>query len=127
MSDASDDLARRIRATLGLRPDLSETRMMGGVCFMLSGHMVAGPLKDGRLLVRVGKENYEAALMRPGAGPMTFTGRPMSGFVEVAPDDIEDDAVLSDWLALAESFVRTLPPKEAKVRTPRARKAPATH
>ena len=26
MSDASDDLARRIRATLGLRPDLSETR-----------------------------------------------------------------------------------------------------
>lgn len=127
MSDASDDLARRIRATLGLRPDLSETRMMGGVCFMLSGHMVAGPLKDGRLLVRVGKENYEAALTRPGAGPMTFTGRPMSGFVEVAPDDIEDDAVLSDWLALAESFVRTLPPKEAKVRKPRARKAPATH
>lgn len=127
MSEASDALARRIRAHFGLRPDLTETRMMGGVCFMLSGHMVAGPLKDGTLLLRVGKPNYAAALARPGAGPMTFTGRPMSGFVEVDVDAIEDDAALGDWIDLAEAFVRTLPPKaKAPPKPLKQPKTPAT-
>ncbi|HEY9010260.1 MAG TPA: TfoX/Sxy family protein [Devosia sp.] len=111
MSEASEELAGRIRSVLGLRPDIVEKRMMGGVAFMLDGNMLVGPLKNGSLLARVGKENYEAALKRPGAGPMTFTGRPMSGFVEVDDEGIETDEALADWIAYAESFVKTLPPK----------------
>ena len=127
MSEASDALARRIRSHFGLRPDLTETRMMGGVCFMLNGNMVVGPLKDGSLLVRVGKENYADAITRPGAGPMTFTGRAMSGFIQVDYDAIEDDEVLYDWIAYAETFVRTLPPKVGVPSKPEKRpKTPAT-
>lgn len=111
MSTASDALASRIRSILGLRPDIVEKRMMGGVAFMLDGNMLVGPLKDGSLLARVGKENYDMSLTRPGAGPMTFTGRPMSGFVQVNDDGIETDEALQDWIVYAESFVRTLPPK----------------
>ena len=111
MSAAAEDLAARIRAILGPRPDIVEKRMMGGVAFMLDGNMLVGPLKGGGLLARVGKPNYEAALKRPGAGPMTFTGRPMSGFVEVNDDGIETDEALASWIAYAETFVRTLPPK----------------
>jgi hypothetical protein len=111
MSAASEELASRIRSILGVRPDIVEKRMMGGVAFMLDGNMLVGPLKHGSLLARVGKENYEAALRRPGAGPMTFTGRAMSGFVEVNDEGIETDEALAEWIAYAESFVRTLPAK----------------
>lgn len=111
MSEAADELASRIRAVLGLRPDIVEKRMMGGVAFMLDGNMLVGPLKDGTLLARVGKDRYAEALQRPGAGPMTFTGRPMSGFVEVNDEGIETDEALRDWIEYAETFVKTLPPK----------------
>jgi hypothetical protein len=111
MSPAADELASRIRSIFGPRPDVVEKRMMGGVAFMLDGNMVVGPLKDGSLLARVGKEKYEEALARPGAGPMTFTGRPMSGFVQVTDEGIETDEALQSWIEYAEAFVRTLPPK----------------
>jgi hypothetical protein len=42
---------------------------------------------------------------------MTFAGRAMSGFIQVDYDAIEDDEMLHDWIAYAETFVRTLPPK----------------
>lgn len=111
MSVQADELAERIRAILGLRPDIAEKRMFGGVAFMLNGNMMVGPLKDGGLLARCGKDNYAEALQRPGAGPMTFTGREMAGFVEVGGDGIETDEALADWIAYSESFVRTLPRK----------------
>lgn len=111
MSAETEDLARRIRAILGPRPDIVEKRMMGGVAFMLDGNMLVGPLKTGGLLARVGKPNYGAALKRPGAVPMTFTGRPMSGFVEVNDEGIDTDEALADWIAYSDAFVKTLPPK----------------
>ena len=105
------DLADRIRVLISDRPGITEKRMFGGIAFMLRGNMLVGPIKGGGLLVRVGKDGYEAALARPGAGPMTFTGRPMSGFVEVTGDVLEDDDTLTEWIAVAEAFVSTLPPK----------------
>lgn len=111
MSAQSEELASRIRAVLGLRPDIEEKRMFGGVAFMLNGNMMVGPLKDGSLLARCGKENYAEALQRPGAGPMTFTGREMAGFVEVSADAIETDEALADWIDYSERFVRTMPAK----------------
>ncbi len=111
MSMQSEELAERIRAVLGLRPDIEEKRMFGGVAFMLNSHMMVGPLKGGELLARCGKEQYADALQRPGAGPMTFTGREMAGFVQVSGDGIETEEALADWIAYSERFVRTLPPK----------------
>ena len=111
MSLASEELSDRIRVHLGMHPAVTEQKMFGGRCFMLNGHMLVGPMKDGSLLVRVGKVRYEHALALPGARPMNFTGRTMSGFVEVSGDVIEDDEVLLDWIELARSFVETLPAK----------------
>ena len=73
--------------------------------------MLVGPIKGGGMLVRTGKDGYDAALARPGAAPMTFTGRPMSGFVQVSGDAIEDDYALDMWIGIADDFVSTLPPK----------------
>jgi TfoX/Sxy family transcriptional regulator of competence genes len=104
-------LAERIRFILGDRPGLVEQKMFGGIAFMQHGNMVVAPMKPGSLLVRVGKAGMEAALARPGAAPMTMSGRTMGGFVEVSADAIEDDDQLAEWLALADAFVASLPPK----------------
>ncbi len=111
MSLASEELSDRIRSHLGLRPDITEQKMFGGRCFMLNGNMLVGPMKDGGLLVRTGKDGYEAALALPGTRPMTMGTKTMSGFVEVTGDVLEDDEVLLDWIELARSFVETLPEK----------------
>src|SRR5215471_12205184 len=107
-----EDLAERMRAALVGTGTVREVRMFGGLCFMLNGNMVAGTSKRG-LLVRVGKEQQSAALARPGTKPMEMTGRPMEGYVFVDPPPA-DERSLQDWLALAVTFVKTLPPKLPK-------------
>ena len=98
-----------------MRDDLTdlpivERRMFGGLAFLLHGHMVCGVHKDGAM-VRVGKPNMAAALALPGVGPMTFTGRPMGGFVSCDEDACAEDAVRRRLIALALAHVETLPPK----------------
>ncbi len=70
MSDASDELADRIRAIIGHRPGVTEKKMFGGAGFMLHGNMVVGAMKSGALLMRVGPERHADAVNRPGATPM---------------------------------------------------------
>ncbi|MBU1176610.1 MAG: TfoX/Sxy family protein [Alphaproteobacteria bacterium] len=105
------ELADRIRAALADRPGIVEKKMFGAMAFMIDGNMLVAPMKGGNLLVRVGKHAHDAALARPGAQPMTMGDRTMSGFVEVGGDVLEDDAALEEWIARADAFVATLPPK----------------
>lgn len=79
-----EPLAERIRQALGARPDITEKKMFGGIAFLLDGKMFCGIVRD-QLMVRVGPERYQEALGQPHAGPMDFTGRPMNGYVFVAP------------------------------------------
>ena len=108
MSD-EERLAERLRCALGPRPDLSERKMFGGICFLLCGNMLCGVHRD-TWMFRIGKQQHAEALRRPGARPMDITGRAMAGFVFVDPRACDQDA-LSAWLQLAQSFVRTLPRK----------------
>lgn len=123
MSAATEELADRIRELIGHRVGLTEKRMFGGYGFMLHGNMVAGAMSTGDLLLRVGPDKHEEAKTRPGASAMVQGHREMIGFIEVAGDVVEDLDALADWLEFAESFVRTLPPKEAA--PPKPRKTPA--
>jgi TfoX/Sxy family transcriptional regulator of competence genes len=109
-----EDLAGRMRAVLAGAGAVREVRMFGGLCFMLNGNMIAGTSKHG-LLVRVGENQHERALARPGAKPMEMTGRPMKGYVFVDPPP-HDERALREWLELALAFVNTLPPKLPKSR-----------
>ena len=111
MSMASEELADRIRLQLANDLGIGERKMMGGLVFMWHGNMLVGTMKDGGMLVRCGKQAYAKTLDLPGAQPMDFTGRTMSGFVLVAGDAIEDDQGLAQWIDVARSFVSTLPPK----------------
>ena len=122
-SETVDHLADRIRMIVGEDPRITEKYMIGGLTFLLNGHILVGCKKDGRILVSVGKDNHEAAAARPGAEAMVHSGRVMSGFFWVDGDAIEDDDALVDWIRFAEKAVAQRPLKDAK--PPRSRKTPA--
>ena len=72
--------------------------------------MLVGVLGN-TLMARVGPAGYAQALARPHTRPMDFTGKPMKGYVYVAPEGMGSDAALADWIALCMDFVGGLPPK----------------
>jgi hypothetical protein len=96
-----EELNDRWRAALAEQEGVSEKRMLGGADRSKAGR---------RLMFRVGKDNMAAALARPGAAIMELGGRKISGFVFVPAEQCDEDA-LKDWIALALSFVGTIPPK----------------
>lgn len=100
-------LAERIRKALPDRPRITEKKMFGGIAFLLDGKMFCGIVKDD-LMVRVGPEAHEAMLREPHARPMDFTGRPMTGYVYVAPAGFASDVALARWVARGAKFAATL-------------------
>lgn len=84
--------------------------MFGGLAFMVSGNMLCAVGAD-HLMLRVGVEQYETTLRRPHVSKMRFTGRPMRGYVTIAPPGYSSKKAVAAWLATALSFVATLPAK----------------
>jgi TfoX/Sxy family transcriptional regulator of competence genes len=105
-----EGVAERLREALAGHKDVTEKKMFGGIAFMVSGNMCCGVV-NGTLMARVGPEQYEAALKRPHARKMDFTGKPLKGFVYVAPEGFESDNDLAYWVRLSLDFVATLPAK----------------
>jgi TfoX/Sxy family transcriptional regulator of competence genes len=112
-------LPARVREALTGRGRLTERKMFGGVAFMLNGYMCCGLVGED-LMLRVGPEGYRAALARPHARPMDFTGRPFTGYVYVAPDGLRTTRALHAWVARSSAYVLSLPAHQPrKRRTPR--------
>lgn len=94
---------------------------MGGLCFMVGGHMCRGVdgLAGDALMVRPGKDGYAAALARPHTSPVELGGKRLGGFVYVDPAGFDDDAKLADWLRVSLDCVATLPTKGEVAGKPR--------
>jgi TfoX/Sxy family transcriptional regulator of competence genes len=103
-------LAVRIRDILGLLPGLEEKKMFGGVGFLINGNMACGVHKND-LIVRVGAACYENALSRPHTRPFDMTGRPMAGWIMVAPEGCATEDELKAWVEQGLAFARSLPTK----------------
>ncbi len=105
-----EGLAQRLREALADADGLTERRMFGGIAFMLGGNMAVGVTGD-ELMVRTGPDRYAEALAHPDARVFDMTGRPVRGWVVVAPDGLADDAALGAWVEMGVAFARSLPPK----------------
>jgi hypothetical protein len=106
-------LAQRVREVLGQRSGLEERRMFGGLAFLLDGKMFVG-VNSSTLMARVGPERYEDALALPHVREMDFTGRPLRGYVYIAPAGLAEDRDLGAWVNWCAGFVETLPEKKPK-------------
>lgn len=104
------DLAARVREVLAEQGAVDERKMFGGIAFMFKGYMCCGVLND-ELVVRLGPEGAEAALVKPDVRPMDFTGRPLKGYVFVGLAAVRSEPMLRDWIGSSLEFVETLPPR----------------
>lgn len=104
------ETADRVRELLETRPTFSEKKLFGGMGFLLGGNMCCGVWRD-FLICRVGPAAYDECLQLPGAGEFDITGRPMKGWVMVAPEGFAADRVLKKWVDRAAKFAGTLPEK----------------
>jgi TfoX/Sxy family transcriptional regulator of competence genes len=109
--------AIRIRDTLSSRTDVIEKKMMGGLCFMVSGHMCCSVSGKGGLLVRVGSNAHPLMLAEPHVHPMEMRGRTMTGFVRVAPEGYRTEAGLKKWIKRGLEFVASMPAARKKPRS----------
>lgn len=105
-----EGLAHRVREALSDRPDLSERKMFGGLCFMLGGNMCCGIVGD-ELMLRTGPDAYASALAGDHAREMDFTGRALKGMVYVGIDGLSEDDQLAEWLRIAVDYAASLPSK----------------
>ncbi len=106
------NLAQRIRAVLKDHPGWVEKKMFGGVGFILHGNLACG-VQGNDLIVRVGPENDQAALSQPFVRPFEgVPGRPMAGWVLVAPEGTADDHAFQAWVEMGFTFASSLPAKE---------------
>jgi len=112
-------LAERIRTALAGRGDVSERKMFGGIAFMVDGKMAVGVLGD-EIVVRTGKERYEAALHDRDARPMDFTGRLSRGMVYVSSAGVRRGQALLRWIDLGVAAAREAPVSRARATKKRA-------
>ena len=115
--------ALRVRKLLSGRADVTEKKMMGGLCFMVNGHMCCSVSGRGGLLVRVGADAHQSMLGEPHVEPMGMGGRTMTGFVRVAPDGYRTDAGLKKWVKRGVDFVATMPANSPARKRTRAKAA----
>ena len=102
--------AEVLREALGDLDHVTEKKMFGGLCFLLHGNMVCGVHQAGGM-ARVGKSREAEALEIDGTAPLSFTGRPMGGMIDISDDLISDDDHRGAVIALALANARSLPPK----------------
>ena len=106
-----EGLAERIRQIMDVSDySYEEKKMFGGIGFFMAGNMSVGVIGND-LCVRVGSKSDESSLQQPHVRPFDFTGKPMSGWIYVAPKGTEEDGQLEEWVAKGVEFATSLPPK----------------
>ena len=115
-------LAERIRETLPDRRTIKEKEMFGGICFLSDDKMFVGVVKD-ELMARVGPENADQAIQLEHVRRMDFTGKPMAGYIFVAPEGLRGSK-LGRFLAMSLDFVATVKKKPKRARKKAAAIAP---
>jgi hypothetical protein len=106
-------LVERLRKLLVEKSiQFEEKKMFGGIAFMVNTHMTVGVTNKNDLMVRCSKEKNAELLKLDGAGPMMFTGKPMSGFLFITLEAVDTDKLLSFWVDQGLDFALNTPPKK---------------
>jgi TfoX/Sxy family transcriptional regulator of competence genes len=106
-----EQLAERIRELLTAEPGLTETKMFGGLAFLVNGNMAVAASGQGGLLVRVDPAESDTLVSETPASVMEMRGRQMQGWLRLDSDDVRTKDELSAWVERGLAFARSLPAK----------------
>ena len=104
-------LADQLREFAAGTPGLSETRMFGGLAFLVNGHLAVAASGQGGLLVRVPPEHAAALLAEPDTHEFVMPGRRMAGWLRVEPPGVATDEAVERWARIGLAHAASLPPK----------------
>jgi TfoX/Sxy family transcriptional regulator of competence genes len=107
----SEALAERIRQRLSRRKNIEEKKMFGGVGFLRNGNLLVGVWKES-LVVRLGPDQGEEALLESHVKAFNITGKPMRNWVLVEPGGVEDEDQSNGWIQQTVKFVGKMLAKE---------------
>jgi TfoX/Sxy family transcriptional regulator of competence genes len=105
------ELADRIRELIGGESDLTETKMFGGLAFLIRGNMAVAASGQGGALVRVDPAQSDTLVAATNARLMEMRGRPMQGWLRVDAEDLRTKRQLAKWVELGTTYARSLPAK----------------
>ena len=106
-----ENTAFRIRQFLAERADVTEMKMMGGLVFMVGGHMCCGA-HGTDMMVRVGPAGKMTALEEPYVKSLEIGGgRTPNAFICLEPEGFSIDEALGAWIDRGLEFLAALPPK----------------
>ena len=106
-----EELAGRVRELLADEPDLSETKMFGGLAFLINGNMSVAVSGRGGVMVRVPPDETEKLLTRDHVDPMVMAGRETRGWLRVSLEGVETKRQLQGWVSRGVDYAKSLPPK----------------
>jgi TfoX/Sxy family transcriptional regulator of competence genes len=107
-----EDLAARIRELLSEQPGVTETRMFGGLAFLVGGNMAIAASGQGGALVRVDPDQADRLLATTSAEPAMMRGRPMQGWLRVGSHDLRTKRRLERWVTSGSACAASLPAKK---------------
>ena len=109
----NEQMADRIRRFFAPEDNIAERKMMGALCFMMSGNMCCG-VTGNALMIRVGSEQYPDLVGKPNVRPLEFAGRRPQGFLLVDPLGYQDPEAFKLWIQRGVDFAAKLPVKKPK-------------
>jgi TfoX/Sxy family transcriptional regulator of competence genes len=107
-----DDLADRIRELITATHTVTEKAMFGGLAFLVDGHMAIAASGQGGILVRVDPAESDRLLATTKAHEAVMRGRPMTGWLRVAADDVRTKRQLEPWVRRGAAYAASLPAKK---------------
>jgi TfoX/Sxy family transcriptional regulator of competence genes len=106
-----EELAERLRELLDGEPRLTEKKMFGGLAFLIGGNMAISASGKGGVLVRADPKESDKLIERSNAELAVMRGRPMEGWLRVAPEHLRTKRQLARWAHVGAAYARSLPPK----------------
>ena len=106
-----EDLANRIRELIAGESNVTETRMFGGLAFLVDGNMSVAASGQGGLMVRIHPEDPDALLAKPHARPFEMRGREVRGWLRVDPEGLRTKRQLAPWVTRGVAYAHSLPAK----------------
>jgi TfoX/Sxy family transcriptional regulator of competence genes len=107
-------LADRIRELLTGQSAVTEKKMFGGLAFLVRGNMAIAASGQGGVLVRVDPEQSDKLVATTNARVAVMRGRPMDGWLRVAPEHLRTKRQLGKWVDLGAAYARGLPAKRKR-------------
>jgi hypothetical protein len=104
-------LADRIRELIAAEPNCSEKKMFGGLAFLIGGHLAVSASGKGGVLVRVAPTESDRLVATTPAEVAVMRGRPMDGWLRVAPEHLRTKRQLAAWVERGAAYARSLPAK----------------